>query len=1266
MTPPNNEDRDHHDRGRDPTRPGWGKQKKKKKSAKEEQSQHLQPPDEQQTLLTSSSSSNKFFEDAVDPSIWSNKTRLEQVKDEMNDHLAQIKFGTGVYNGVLFPMMKVVPGSSSDREDTMTIRASFPRTDNRPKEGGAAGAMAFASTNVAIKQQQPTNPSNPSNTNKEAAAATPGTLLHSGPPPPSQSSSFSSITLPAMSAIRKKKKRKVARSRPALVSVDSEITDLKRIMDGEDTEQATNYTPKSEDVVTTVPEELNTNVETEDDTGPDGEVYQRFDSRGDIIKIQTIQVPEDNDGHHRRINYNLGHNFTAHSSQQQQEQNQGLVLGPRSVLWADIEACFPNLVRIQIGDQYVPMMRNDRLYRRKPHRIQYHPGVTLRVIYDNPAIMSLSSSLPYVSSSSTSFSSALSLLQDRRDSLVQGSDNGLSSTSEEVMMTATEIQCTVTQTPAAEKVLQEVAANVADPNDTDTVAIATTAASTTDTEPDFYTSVTLRNGTTVTSTATDQDEESEEMMVKIRAAIEVDPRTVRELAGSRTQLEPCITSIMAGTAATTAADVVQVNPRPPATAVAASDISALAASTPFTFTVPIVSPFRQSPDQDSKPSVVLTTSSLEMSVAKEPPKKPLVFNPKTWLKKYVSSPSSASAAVNAVIQSTMSSSSLSSSALASSTDNVLGSSFGSGGRSFSMEAMRDESDVDEEDDYRSGDMNEDNDDDNGGAVFHRTIEHMKLQQIVTDAEAQEETTPLAVSPLPASTVPTEAAVAYSKTMMTTTKAADMTNSRLISKVPTPFELGAPPSASLSKFFSATSKLATTSNEASFGKKDSLAPRPIRISRSSNPATAEERERLQRELENKRMVHKIAQQALDAQETLEQLLAQEEQQDATEYHKRDASAAAAATFSPTVTTTTTAATVDEKRSEKLKDPGNKYLERVATTTTTETKTNVKSPVYGSKIRSTSSFSASSSTGIYSTAPIMDVEPKEDFYKGCPGAEGRSGSTSSFLAASATGKKRPNESLTTTTRKDSTGSLSLSCPTATAIAHAPFDQASAVSFEKPSTLISASTAIATTLEESLRTSSHTSTAAAVSFDNVSHSHGLTMALKVYESLALTEQGQMMQQTWLPRNMGFESQVASLAVHSHPREDLGGTAAGGVLVLDPKMAVKIEGKAKKSKHGKTDKSSTETSVTGDTTGDATASSIAVSGSGSGGGTSSTATTMTIAAAKAVASGPLTTLVTPPTSLSSVSPTVSLSVTNASTTISTGSKSQGAISNSNVVAFA
>ncbi|KAG0202081.1 hypothetical protein BGX28_005291 [Mortierella sp. GBA30] len=52
------------------------------------------------------------------------------------------------------------------------------------------------------------------------------------------------------------------------------------------------------------------------------------------------------------------------------------------VIWSDIKDCFPGLSRVQHGDIFVPMLRDDKLYRLKPHGIKYHPGIVLDVLYD--------------------------------------------------------------------------------------------------------------------------------------------------------------------------------------------------------------------------------------------------------------------------------------------------------------------------------------------------------------------------------------------------------------------------------------------------------------------------------------------------------------------------------------------------------------------------------------------------------------------------------------------------------------------------------------------------------------------------------------------------------------------------------------------------------------------------------------------------------------------------------------------------------------------
>ncbi|CAO3565081.1 unnamed protein product [Mortierella alpina] len=57
--------------------------------------------------------------------------------------------------------------------------------------------------------------------------------------------------------------------------------------------------------------------------------------------------------------------------------------GERYVIWSDITDCFPGVVRVQHGEYFVPLLRNQDLYRIKPHGIQCHPGVILDIIYQS-------------------------------------------------------------------------------------------------------------------------------------------------------------------------------------------------------------------------------------------------------------------------------------------------------------------------------------------------------------------------------------------------------------------------------------------------------------------------------------------------------------------------------------------------------------------------------------------------------------------------------------------------------------------------------------------------------------------------------------------------------------------------------------------------------------------------------------------------------------------------------------------------------------------
>ncbi|KAG0247765.1 hypothetical protein BG011_000958 [Mortierella polycephala] len=78
-------------------------------------------------------------------------------------------------------------------------------------------------------------------------------------------------------------------------------------------------------------------------------VYQSFRSGDRTVRIQTFSHP---------------------------------VTGEPFVIWSDIADCFPGVARIQNEDVFVPLLRDERLYRVRPHGIKYHPDVALDVIYD--------------------------------------------------------------------------------------------------------------------------------------------------------------------------------------------------------------------------------------------------------------------------------------------------------------------------------------------------------------------------------------------------------------------------------------------------------------------------------------------------------------------------------------------------------------------------------------------------------------------------------------------------------------------------------------------------------------------------------------------------------------------------------------------------------------------------------------------------------------------------------------------------------------------
>ncbi|KAF9131954.1 hypothetical protein BGX30_012887 [Mortierella sp. GBA39] len=72
------------------------------------------------------------------------------------------------------------------------------------------------------------------------------------------------------------------------------------------------------------------------------------------------------------------------------ERDKGLILipavqhptqGDLFVIWTDITDCFPGATRIQFDNVFVPMLRDKRCYRVKPHGIRYHPGIVLDIVY---------------------------------------------------------------------------------------------------------------------------------------------------------------------------------------------------------------------------------------------------------------------------------------------------------------------------------------------------------------------------------------------------------------------------------------------------------------------------------------------------------------------------------------------------------------------------------------------------------------------------------------------------------------------------------------------------------------------------------------------------------------------------------------------------------------------------------------------------------------------------------------------------------------------
>ncbi|KAG0014637.1 hypothetical protein BGZ82_001696 [Podila clonocystis] len=87
-------------------------------------------------------------------------------------------------------------------------------------------------------------------------------------------------------------------------------------------------------------------VDGQDQQLQDNDKYQYFMSNEDLVRIEIHQDPK---GHF--------------------------------VYWRDVQDCFKGLIRVQDGPTFIPMMRDENGYRRKPHRIRHVPGRVLQVVY---------------------------------------------------------------------------------------------------------------------------------------------------------------------------------------------------------------------------------------------------------------------------------------------------------------------------------------------------------------------------------------------------------------------------------------------------------------------------------------------------------------------------------------------------------------------------------------------------------------------------------------------------------------------------------------------------------------------------------------------------------------------------------------------------------------------------------------------------------------------------------------------------------------------
>ncbi|KAF9905553.1 hypothetical protein EC991_001583 [Linnemannia zychae] len=128
--------------------------------------------------------------------------------------------------------------------------------------------------------------------------------------------------------------------------------------------------------------------------------------------------------------------------------------GDLYVVWSDITSCFPGTCRIQYKNVYIPMLRDARCYRVKPHGIRYHEGIVLDVIYGGKACKKLTKNKLYYDGS-TSYGNK-DETNNSTEGMAFGKDVGVDCPQESVSSTAPVADTSAKVAPPAEGALTEV------------------------------------------------------------------------------------------------------------------------------------------------------------------------------------------------------------------------------------------------------------------------------------------------------------------------------------------------------------------------------------------------------------------------------------------------------------------------------------------------------------------------------------------------------------------------------------------------------------------------------------------------------------------------------------------------------------------------------------------------------------------------------------------------------------------------------------------